>query len=136
MSQFHLECRRILPSIDRIFQERLKSLSLVLSTLQTSLTDQLREIISNEFARMKHDVSIIEEDTNELEDGIAQLLGGNDRVILYLLISIACTMSLINLVVLLCVQERVLNSVARLFVELVGRRLHKNVDKIDPLLDN
>ena len=109
---------------------------MVLSTLQTSLADQLREIISSEFASMKRDVGQIEDDTDELEDGIAQLLGGNDRIILYLLISIACTVSLINLVVLLCVQERVLNSVARLFVKLVGRRSHKNVDQLDPLLDN
>ena len=85
---------------------------------------------------MKRDVGRIEDYTDELEDGIAQLLGGNDRVILFLLIFIACTVSLINLLVLLCVQERVLNSVARLFVELVGRGSHKNVDQIDPLLDN
>ena len=85
---------------------------------------------------MKRDVDKIEDDTDELEDGIAQLLGQSDRIILYLLISIACTVSLINLVVLLCVQERVLNSVTRLFVKLVSRRSHKNVDQIDPLLDN
>ena len=136
VTQFHLECCRILPTIDQIFQERLKSVSLVLSTLQTSLSQQLRHTISTEFVKVKSELGKIEEDTDGLEDDIEQLLGQNDRVFLYLLISIACTVSLINLVVLLCIQEWVLNSIARLYVKLVGWRSHWNVDKIDPLLDN
>ena len=92
VSEMYRECRKVLPHIDAVLTERLKTQTSVTASLVQALFSELKAVLRVDKSKAAGKLDSIERKADIMEDLIVNLVEGHltERVVLYLML--ACTL--------------------------------------------